>query len=52
MKSETKRKWISPEIHTYGTFGAATQQETCTYKDFGATDGFTFEGAGLVCAGS
>jgi hypothetical protein len=48
MKSVTKRKWISPEVQTYGTFGAATQQD-CKVKQFGATDGFTFEGAGLTC---
>jgi hypothetical protein len=53
MKSEAKRKWVSPEVHTYGTFGAATQQD-CEAKDktMGATDGFTFEGAGLICSGS
>lgn len=48
MKTETKRKWVSPEVQTYGTFRAATQQD-CTDKEFGATDGFTFMGAGLVC---
>ena len=52
MKSESKRKWASPEVHTYGTFEAATKQQLpCGSKDFGATDGFTFEGqdAGLTC---
>lgn len=53
MKSEAKRKWICPEVHTYGTFGAVTQGD-CP-KAVGSTDSLVFEGPdgsliGLTCA--
>lgn len=47
MDQQNKRTWISPEIRKYGTFEAATQG--CD-KYLGPTDGFTFQGADIVCA--
>ena len=40
--------WVSPEIRRYGTFESMTQ-DGCD-KVYGAGDGYTFEGAAIVCA--
>jgi hypothetical protein len=49
MAAPVKRVWISPEIRKYGTFEAATQG--CD-KTLGSSDGFTFQGIAIICAGS
>ncbi|MGH7665414.1 MAG: hypothetical protein ACRENI_14170 [Gemmatimonadaceae bacterium] len=41
------KSWTVPSIRRYGTFEAATQG--CN-KDYGTTDGFTFQGLAIVCA--
>ena len=49
MAAAPKRKWTSPEVRRFGTFEAATQG--CN-KYLGDSDGYTFMGVNIVCAGS
>ena len=44
-----KRTWVSPEIRRYGTFESATQG--CN-KNYGAGDGFLFQGQPIACSAS
>ena len=44
--TELKRRWVTPEVHSFGTFEAATKG--CD-KTLGSADGFTFQGQGVVC---
>ena len=46
MAAPGKRSWVSPEIRRFGTFETATQG--CD-KNYGATDGFTFQGVPIAC---
>jgi hypothetical protein len=46
-----KRRWVSPEIRRYGTFESATQGK-CPNKDYGAGDGFLFQGNPITCTAS
>ena len=41
-----KRRWVKPDVQSFGTFEAATQG--CD-KTIGSADGFTFQGQGVVC---
>ncbi len=41
-----KRRWVTPDVRSFGTFEAATQ--ACD-KTLGSADGFTFQGQGVVC---
>jgi hypothetical protein len=38
---EKRRLWTAPAVTTFGSFDAATQ---ACIKDFGSSDGFTFQG--------
>jgi hypothetical protein len=42
----SKRRWVTPDVQSFGTFEAATQG--CD-KTIGSTDGYTFQGQGVVC---
>ena len=44
--TELKRRWVTPDVKSFGTFEAATKG--CD-KSFGSSDGFTFEGQAIVC---
>lgn len=45
--TETKRRWVTPDVQSFGTFEAATKG--CN-KAFGSSDSFTFAGQAIVCA--
>jgi hypothetical protein len=45
--TELKRRWVTPDVTSFGTFEAATK--ACN-KTYGSADGFTFEGQAIVCA--
>lgn len=47
--TELKRRWLTPDVRSFGTFEAATK--ACD-KTLGSADGFTFEGQAIVCAAS
>ena len=44
--TEQKRRWVTPDVKSFGTFEAATNG--CD-KTFGSADGFTFEGQAVLC---
>ena len=46
-KTQKPQSWAVPSIKRYGTFETATQG--CN-KEYGSTDGFTFQGAAITCA--
>lgn len=49
MEKTTRQTWITPQIQRYGTFEQKTQAFGCD-KDFGGSDGFTFQGQAVICA--
>jgi hypothetical protein len=42
---DLKRRWVTPDVQSFGTFEAATLCD----KTLGSSDGFTFEGTAIVC---
>lgn len=38
---QPKKEWVMPEIKKFGSFHTATQK---CIKEFGSSDGFTFQG--------
>jgi hypothetical protein len=49
LMTELKRRWVTPDVRSFGTFEAATKG--CD-KTLGSTDGFTFQGQGITCTAS
>ena len=44
--TELKRRWVTPDVQSFGTFEAATK--ACD-KTLGSGDGFTFQGQAIMC---
>lgn len=47
-KSEPKKVWESPVLIFYGSVESLTQN--CSNKQFGSSDGFTFQGQPITSA--
>lgn len=41
---QSKKEWVMPTITRFGSFNTATQK---CIKDFGSSDGFTFQGVSV-----